>query len=332
MTSFIVENVDEALPLLLQSVQEGTKRKTESRNGPVKSFNGPVSVTYQRPWERFVMHPLRRNNVAFLVMEGLWMLSGRDDVEWLARFNEQMRVYSDNGTTFHGAYGHRLREGRVDQLTECAAMLEADPTTRRAVAQIWDQERDLCSDSKDIPCNDMIMFRVIGKDVLDMTVCNRSNDLVWGMCGANAAHFSMIHEYVAAKAGMVQGRYTQFSNNLHLYLDTPRLDILNLIPLTNDTWYYARDVKESLVPLVRYIHQFDIELEMFMQFTTTNDRLTYTFEEPFFEHVAKPLFNYWVTRKYQKYRAATYLTDIAAIKDSSIRELARQWVSRDGEV
>ena len=330
MTAFTVKNVGEALPLLIRTLDKEGARD-DSRNGEVLSLYNPVAVTYLRPWERYVMDYRRRNNVAFLVMEGLWMLAGREDVAWLSRFNEQMKVYSDNGKTFHGAYGYRLRRGMVDQLDECAAMLKADPTTRRAVAQIWDQRIDLCSTSLDIPCNDLIMFRVIDGFVLDMTICNRSNDLVWGMCGANAAHFSMIHEYVAAKSEMRQGRYTQFSNNLHMYLDTPRLDELRKIPLLNGTWY---DTHRKLVPLVSNIEQFDKELLLFMTVTNPvdNERVVYEFEEPFFEDVAKPLYNFWITRKYTPYSAVTWMDDIAKIKDDAVKELAREWSKKDGNL
>ena len=327
MTSITVSNVDEALPALIRILDSGGV-VDDSRNGKVLTLYSPISVTFLAPWERFVMHPVRRSNVAFLVMEGLWMLAGRRDVFWISRFNEQMKAYSDNEDTFHGAYGHRLRSCGRDQLSECAAMLKLDPTTRRAVAQIWDADSDLGSISKDIPCNDLIMFRVMEGRVLDMTVCNRSNDLVWGMCGANAAHFSMIHEYVAAKAGLVQGRWTQFSNNLHMYLDTPRLDQLRKIPSTNSTWYsdYSRDS----IPLVGgSIEQFDRELRMFMAATEVNRRITYKFTEPFFETVAKPLFNYWVSRKYLSFPYEVYLEDVKSIADQAIQVLALQWISED---
>jgi hypothetical protein len=53
--------------------------------------------------------------------------------------------------------------------------------------------------------------------VLDMTVCNRSNDMIWGMLGANVVHFSFLQEYIAQQVGVSMGRYYQFTNNLHVY-------------------------------------------------------------------------------------------------------------------
>jgi hypothetical protein len=52
---------------------------------------------------------------------------------------------------------------------------------------------------------------------LDMTVCCRSNDLIWGAHGANAVHFSVLQEYVAARVGCEVGTMYQLSNNYHAY-------------------------------------------------------------------------------------------------------------------
>lgn len=55
--------------------------------------------------------------------------------------------------------------------------------------------------------------------VLDMTVTNRSNDLVWGMLGANVVHFSFLQEYLASMLGVGVGHYHQMTNDLHIYVN-----------------------------------------------------------------------------------------------------------------
>lgn len=52
---------------------------------------------------------------------------------------------------------------------------------------------------------------------LNMTVTNRSNDLIWGMLGANYVHFTFLQEYMAARLGAQVGVYNHFTNNLHVY-------------------------------------------------------------------------------------------------------------------
>jgi hypothetical protein len=53
--------------------------------------------------------------------------------------------------------------------------------------------------------------------VLDLTVCCRSNDAIWGAHGANAVHFSVLQEYLAARIGVGVGTMYQWSNNYHAY-------------------------------------------------------------------------------------------------------------------
>jgi hypothetical protein len=224
-----VRDVNEALPLALAYLRDcGTLETT--RNGPAMVAPGPVTTVYRDPRRRVLFDPVRDANPFFHLFESLWILAGRQDVRFLSWFNSRIHGYSDNGVTFHAPYGHRLRERYgLDQVALACRMLRDDPACRRAVLQIWDATVDLDTDSKDLPCNDMVMLRVYstmatmhpsGK-VLDITVCNRSNDAVWGAYGANAVQFSMLQEYMAALIGVGVGKYMQVSNNLHVYTDNP---------------------------------------------------------------------------------------------------------------
>ena len=50
-----------------------------------------------------------------------------------------------------------------------------------------------------------------------MTVCNRSNDMIWGAYGANAVHMSILMEYVAVAVNAPMGSYYQISDSFHIY-------------------------------------------------------------------------------------------------------------------
>ena len=145
------------------------------------------------------------------------MLSGAEEVLFPAQFAGNITNYSDDGTTLRGAYGYRWRaHWDFDQLDTVIDLLKRDPHTRRAVLTMWDPVCDLGRDSKDLPCNTQVYFQArLGE--LNMTVTNRSNDLVWGALGANAVHMAALHEYVATSIGMELGIYYQFTNNLHVY-------------------------------------------------------------------------------------------------------------------
>lgn len=196
-----------------------------SRNGSVLVAPGPVMTEYARPMERVIMDPGRDANPFFHLMEAFWMLAGREDVASISYFNSNMKSYSDDGVKFNAPYGHRWRvRFGFDQIVHVVEQLKKDYATRRAVIQMWDGFKDGVGDSKDYPCNTAVYFRAhMPRDAfratLDMTITNRSNDIIWGAYGANAVHMSVLHEFVAAFAGMNVGRMYQLSNNYHAYTD-----------------------------------------------------------------------------------------------------------------
>ncbi|GAF76679.1 unnamed protein product, partial [marine sediment metagenome] len=213
-------NVQQALPEALDTLRS-YHHERGSRNGPVWVYPEPVTTVYLRPTERVLFWEDRDANPFFHLFESLWMLAGRQDVAWLEQFNSRMRQFSDNGETFHGAYGYRWRHHfGFDQLPVIADNLKKNPECRRQVLAMWDAEKDLGDVSKDLPCNDLALFTRGIDGELNMTVMCRSNDIIWGCYGANAVHFSILLEFMAAAIGCPVGTYTQISNNWHGYVET----------------------------------------------------------------------------------------------------------------
>jgi thymidylate synthase len=214
----------------------------ESRNGPVITSIDPVYLEIHSPKQRVLFDQTRNANPFFHVMEFVWMMAGENDVRWIEQFNHGFRNYCDPGTDIiHGAYGHRwLKHFGKNQIQIVADMLRNDPNTRRAVINMWDPRCDL-SPHSDLPCNTEIMFRVV-HNALDMTVINRSNDLIWGMLGANAVHMTYLHELIAFMSGIKIGLYKVFTNNLHIYKEMPNFDkIWNTIAQNNP--YHSSGIK-----------------------------------------------------------------------------------------
>lgn len=221
MNTFSIRNAHQGLPVILDRLfKRGVKRS--SRNGDVLQLVGPTLIEYERPMERVVFWEQRDANPFFHLLESMWMLAGRNDLKFVEGFVKNMRSFSDDGETINGAYGYRWRNWfDHDQLTEIALNLKHNPNCRRQVLSMWDGWTDLVNKtSRDVPCNTHAYFSVNPEGCVDMTVCNRSNDLVWGALGANAVHFSYLLEYMAALIGRPPGRYYQFTNNLHGYLTT----------------------------------------------------------------------------------------------------------------
>ena len=336
------ENVHQALPLALKALVEcGVKR--DSRNGPVLVFPEPVTTVYRNPTHRVLFWPDRDANPFFHFLESLWMLAGRNDVEYVARIVENMRSYSDDGTTFHGAYGKRWRNhfsNSTDQLNTVIENLKKNPDDRRQVVSMWDAEVDLNKQGKDLPCNLQVIFQITADSKLDMMVTNRSNDLVWGCYGANAVHFSYLQEYVASCVGVEVGVYRQVSANLHAYEETltkvvPILDKYQTSYdlLLSDPYCSIADVVRgptkdvvSPYPLINtHKANWDDELLMFM-----DDPKAVGFKDPFFRKLAVPL--YETHRIYKETQGPDrYLKAIESCKDIVDCDWAlacRQWLER----
>jgi len=256
-------NVNDALRQgLVYLKQHGVPR--DSRNGPVLLAPEPVTTVYTHPLERVLFWDARDANPFFHLVESLWMLSGRNDVALVARFAKQMEAYSDNGMTFHGAYGYRWRKWfEFDQLLSIIESLKKNKDDRRQVLQMWDPRKDLGKLGKDFPCNVSATFQINTQGALDLAVFCRSNDIVWGAYGANAVHFSFLLEYMARAVGVPVGRYSQISINWHGYLETvnPLFEKLDTLPQTLDITlhsdaepryygnpYVAKEVRPLLFP------------------------------------------------------------------------------------
>lgn len=213
-------NVNEALPLGLMLLKERGV-PVESRGLRTIEAPGPVMTVYRRPQERVLFCPDRDANPFFHFFEALWVLSGSNRVHMPTFFLPKLMEYSDDGRTFYGAYGYRLRNAPpgVDQITASIGLLRRKPDTRQCVLAIWNVW-DLGVGSKDVPCNDTIALK-IRDGHLNTTVFCRSNDIIWGAYGANAVQFSVLQEYIASAVGVEVGTYTQVSDSFHAYESNP---------------------------------------------------------------------------------------------------------------
>jgi len=289
--------------------------RSPSRAGDVVVLDSPVMSVYHKPCERVLFDPTRDANPFFHLFESIWMLAGRSDAEFLNRFVKDFGARcAEEDDILWGAYGHRWRRHfEIDQINVCVSQLRANPKERRVVIAMWDPHMDLGVSKKDLPCNTHIYLRVV-RDKLDMMINCRSNDILWGAYGANAVHFSVLQEVMAAGIGVPVGLLYQNSWNWHAY--TPVLDKQN--PRGTDPY------EEALVrpsPMVDHYDTFFQECESFCR-----GDVEITYRNEWFRHTAFPMLSVHKTYKVDGAAAAFQMAPIIHAQDW--RLAAIQWLER----
>jgi len=224
------------------------------------------------------------------------MLTGAKNVAPLVDFNPRIAVYTEE-LDMHGAYGWRWREAfNMDQLEETILQLKSNPKSRQVVISMWAPLLDFTTHPwNDRPCNTHLYLDCRGGK-LNMTVCCRSNDMLWGAYGANVVHFSILQEFIAQAIRLPMGVYRQFSNNFHVYTDVPMVaEFLSNPPTYSEDHY--RNGKDLHIPLVA-------DDEIYTDFLEDCQELTWRFKPEgnvyatrFIRDVADPLKRAYLERK-----------------------------------
>lgn len=222
----------------------GSLRLLLTEGATVPSRNGETKELYchhirlSNPTERVLISPHRGANIFAQLAETMWVMGGRDDVEFLSRYLPRAKDFSDDGKVWRGGYGPRIRKWTqatgnhselrpqgetrwvqetqvVDQLAECVNILKEDLPSRRAVIVIFDPAKDFVQ-SKDIPCNNWLHF-LVRDGKLNLTVGIRSNDAIWGFSGINVFEWSVLQQMVAHWIGVEVGVMAYTASSFHLY-------------------------------------------------------------------------------------------------------------------
>lgn len=306
MTHLIYQSIRTALPDLVKELMRvGTV--TNSRNGPVREIlNAQIVLT--RPVHREVITPGRKANVFAQIAETMWVLSGRNDIEWLSAYLPRAADYSDDGETWRGGYGPRIRNWGgyphqnndgvrgFDQIEHVINTLKADPESRRAVVSIYDPSTDVPA-GKDVPCNDFLQFQIRG-GALHLTVTVRSNDLMWGWSGINAFEWSTLQEIVARLLSVEVGSLTFNIGNLHLYEPHwKRAQQISIVNRRNSGLF--GNIPFDPDGLISDLSQVDIMLDRWFIWESmcrngeADEALLEDWEEPLFKAWAAAIAYYW---------------------------------------
>ena len=220
MTTYYRSTVNDALPVLCRDIMTAGDEMASRLGDRVKEIrNVDIGLAYS--WKRYVTVPGRRVSLPAQIAETMWVLAGRNDIGWLENYLPRAADFSDDGLTWRGGYGPRLRHwptpdgGSIDQLAHVLGLLQEDSTTRRAVISLYNPAID-AAPGRDIPCNNWLQFA--NRDgQLHMAVATRSNDLIWGWSGINAFEWSALLEIMAGLLGLDVGTLRFHIASLHIY-------------------------------------------------------------------------------------------------------------------
>lgn len=221
------DSVDCAWRLSLRAIQEqgnwvapvrdkhsiGSHFGASSR--PFRELTG-FSFKIDNPRKRVVLSEARKLNFPFLFANLIWTLSGSDLLDMIAHYNARGVCFSDDGVTLASAFGPKLFGPTPSQFDGIARLLLDDPSTRRAVIDLFDQTT-LLRGSKDVSCALSMQF-LIRNGQLDCIVYMRSQSALM-VLPYDLFLFTMLHECMAARVGVPLGQYSHFCSSIHYYLD-----------------------------------------------------------------------------------------------------------------
>lgn len=233
------DNLNEVIAEALQYTLEHGER-IESRNGGA-TFVNDLTLQLSNPRERHLSLYGRKSNIYQMIAETIWVMSEQEDIDpVLSFFLPRAANYSDDGLTWHGAYGPRMFA--YDQWSNVLNLFKTEGiNTRRAIIQIADITRDNAKaifkayrsmTPKDIPCNRELHFYVTNNE-LNLKVIQRSGDLLFGAGSINPFEFSLVLEvmyndlkklFPALELGVLRWHIT----NAHIY-DTFKEQAVNTV-------------------------------------------------------------------------------------------------------
>lgn len=303
-------NASSVFPLILEQVLlDGNTVSSRQGDSTLEIRN--LTTTLKNPLERYVVTPGRKASTIAQIAETMWVLGGRDDITWLKNYLPRAPEFSDNGRTWRGAYGPRLRRWAgigemcedcfappVDQLDYVARLISNETDTRRAVMTIYDPTWD-SSDGKDVPCNNWLHF--IQRDgKLHLNVVARSNDVFWGWSGINAFEWSVLLQVMSEISGFQAGELTFFTSSMHLYdrhWDRAK-SLLQDLP-AHPKYVFGHPLPPTVFPETgaRTVEVLDEELEKWFRFErfAREERAPWDAAEglKLFNNIRSPLFRQW---------------------------------------
>jgi thymidylate synthase len=204
----VTETPSEALELATQYVLQ---------NGDVISPRGMntrellnVTIEVEKPWNIPVNMENRKFNHKIGAREALQLVGQVTDPEAMIDAASVFESFTDSGI-LHGSYGPRLH-GNLSKLVD---QLKKDNSSRQAVLTIFDSNKDLNADVRDVPCTLSLQY-FIRDDKLVARTNMRSNDVFLGL-PYDFTQFIALQGAIAKAMDVEMGRYVHSVGSMHIY-------------------------------------------------------------------------------------------------------------------
>ena len=171
-----------------------------------------------------------------------------------------------------------------------------------------------------------------------MMTVSRSHDLIWGAYGANASHFGVLQQYLAARLGLGVGTYTMISNNAHMYLETmPPRKLGQPRVLSHPSHNLYADGKVNVFPIFSgweneddYRREINLQQDLAMLFEYPLQETQLKARWPWLRQVVCPMLlahQHWRQgRGEDRYTGA--LEILSQVKASDWSQAGEQWLQR----
>lgn len=179
------------------------------------------AFTLSDPRARIISSTARPIDLPFAVANAVWTLSGSNELEMIAFYNQRGRSFSEDGCTLAGAVGHRIFASAAgNQVSAVLDRLASDPTSRRTVLQVLNPA-DMIVPPLDTPCS--IAFEYLLREKRLSSITFMRSQSVIGVLPYDLFLFTMLQESLAVALGVETGEYHHISGSLHYYEDESHL-------------------------------------------------------------------------------------------------------------
>ncbi len=215
----------EYLDLAEYVLRQGIRKSNRTGVDTLSVFNYNFTIDLRQGFPLLTTKKITWKNI---VLENLWFLSGKTNIELLQKHGIQFwDPWVDEQGFVQSAYGNFWRnfpdgENTIDQVAHVLEQIKKNPMSRRHVISAWSPSNALNSQLP--PCHLLWIFNVQvdqnGEYILCLHLTQRSADVAIGV-PYNIAGYAFLLELFAHLTGLRAGIFAHTLVDAHIYTSKP---------------------------------------------------------------------------------------------------------------